>query len=196
MRLFGLAALALAFVISCGGEAPSAIRDDMAQTARMKPGATTVVFFTDFQCPFCRRTHAALAPLVDARHDRVRVVLRHVPLHRHPDARTAARAAVCVETLTQRGQGWVAQDDYAHALFSSDDLSEAACEELAVEHGIDRAKFQRCLSDPSTDARIERDIAMFESVGGDGVPLVFVNGKRLEGGQSSRTLEAALDDAR
>jgi predicted DsbA family dithiol-disulfide isomerase len=192
--LLVLAALASPLV-ACGGEIPAAIRDDMMQTARMKPNAATVVFFTDFQCPFCRRTHAALAPLVDARHDRVRVVVRHVPLPRHPDARTAARAAVCVEALTHRGQTWVAQDDYVHALFAARDLSEAACEELAVEHGVDRDRFQRCLAEPSTDARIEHDIAMFDAARGDGVPLLYVGKMRLDGGQSSRTLEAAIDAA-
>ncbi|HVH47149.1 MAG TPA: thioredoxin domain-containing protein [Labilithrix sp.] len=195
LRAAVMIALVVDLLLACGGELPAVIRDDMAQTSRMRAGAATVVFFTDFQCPFCRRTHAALAPLVAARHDRVRVVVRHVPLARHPDARTAARAAVCVEAVTHRGQTWVAQDDYVHALFEARDLSEGACEELAVEHGVDRDRFQRCLSDPSTDARVEHDLAMFDAVRGDGVPLLFVGSRRLEGGQSSSSLEAAIDEA-
>lgn len=180
---------------SCGGELPSVIREDALQTTRMKANAITIVSFTDFQCPFCRRTDAALAPLVDARHDRVRVVLKHVPLARHPDARSAARAAICFEALTHRPQTWVAQDDYAHALYEAMDLSEAACEDLAVEHGVDRDQFQRCLSNPATDARLERDRAAFEAVQGDGVPLLFVGGRRLEGAQTAATLRAAIDEA-
>lgn len=188
-------ALSASALSSCAGQVPTAIRADVAQTERLRPNATTIVFFTDFQCPFCRKTHAALAPLVDARHDRVRVVLKHVPLRSHPDARTAARAAVCFEALTQKADSWVAQDDYAHALFASPDLSEAACEELAVEHGVDRDHFQRCLSNTATDARIQRDIEAFESVDGDGVPLLFVGSKRLEGNQSRAKLEAAIEEA-
>lgn len=185
----------LAALSACGTEPPAAIRQDMVQTAKLRPGAVTVVFFTDFQCPFCRRTHAALAPVVDARHDRVRVVIRHVPLRRHPDARTAARAAVCVAALTHTDETFVAQDAYVHALFSSPDLSEAACEDLAVEHGVDREHFRRCLANPATDARIERDIAMFDELHGDGVPVLFIGNRRLEGGQSRATLEAAIDEA-
>ena len=183
-----IVALALS---ACGGELPAVIRDEMATTSQAKPGGVaTVVFFSDFQCPFCRRTHAALAPLVDARHDRVRVVVRHVPLPRHPDARGAARAAVCVERITK-----ALSDDYDRALFESPDLSEAACEALAVERGVDRDRFQRCLSDPATDARIEQDLAMFEAVKGDGVPLLYIDRTRLEGAQSRSDLEAVLDDA-
>lgn len=182
---------AILWVVGCKPELPAVIRDEIATTAKVSPGATTVVFFTDFQCPFCRRTHAALAPLLVERHNRVRLVLRHVPLPSHPDARTAARAAVCVERLTP-----MLLADYTHALFEARDLSEAACEAMAVERGVDRDALQRCLSDPATDARIERDIAMFDSVGGDGVPLLFVGRTRLEGAQPRGSLAAALDAAR
>jgi protein-disulfide isomerase len=182
-------------LVACGGELPVVIRDEIGKTRQMSgelsADATTVVFFTDFQCPFCRRTHAALAPLVDARHGRVRVVLKHVPLPRHPDARTAARAAVCVETITR-----ALTDDYVSALYQSQDLSEAACEELAAERGVDRTRFQRCLAEPSTDARIESDLLAFDAVKGDGVPLLYVGRTRLDGAQSRSALEAALDAER
>jgi predicted DsbA family dithiol-disulfide isomerase len=183
-------ALVVNVLFACGGELPSVIRDEMTTTSRMKSGAATVVFFTDFQCPFCRKTHAALAPVVEARRDRVRVAIRHVPLPRHPDARTAARAAICVERLTS-----ALTEDYVHALFESPDLSEAACEELAVERGVDRDRYQRCLADPATDARLEQDLAMFDAVKGDGVPLLYVGGTRLDGAQSRSRLETAIDDA-
>lgn len=186
-----LLALSIAMVgAACQGELPLVIRDEMTVTSKAKPGAATVVFFTDFQCPYCRKTHAALDPVLEPRRTRVRVVLRHVPLPRHPDARTAARAMVCVERLTP-----MLADDYARALFASPDLSEAACEGLATERGVEVTAYQRCLSSPSTDARIEQDLAMFDAVRGDGVPLLFVGRTRLEGSQTSRDLAAALDDA-
>jgi predicted DsbA family dithiol-disulfide isomerase len=183
-------ALVISVLFACGGELPSVIRDEMATTSKVKSGAATVVFFTDFQCPYCRKTHAALAPIVEARHDRVRVAIRHVPLPRHPDARTAARAAICVERLTS-----ALTDDYVHALFAAQDLSEAACEELAVERGVDRDRYQRCLSDPATETRLEQDLAMFDAVKGDGVPLLYIGRARLDGAQSRSSLEAAIDDA-
>jgi protein-disulfide isomerase len=175
---------------ACSGELPLVIRDEMATTSQVKPGAVTIVFFTDFQCPHCRRTHAALAPVVEAQRGRVRVVLRHVPLPRHPDARGAARAVVCVEKLTN-----ALTDDYAHALFETQDLSEGAVEELATERGVDRDRFQRCVSDPTTEARVEQDLAMFDAVKGDGVPLLYVGRTRLEGAQSQATLETVVNDA-
>jgi protein-disulfide isomerase len=189
-RVFAsLALLAfLALVPSCGGAVPPAIRDELARAPR---GTVTVVFFTDFQCPFCRRTHAALAPLVAERlaaGARVRVVLRHVPLHMHPDARTAARAAVCTQSLP-------AAEAIVDALYRAPDLGEAACQEIALEHGADRAAYERCVVDPATDARIDSDTSMFRALGGDGVPMMFVDRTLLDGSQTRRTLETAIEDA-
>jgi len=172
---------------SCGTPVPRVIRDELAQSP---PGVATVIVFTDFQCPFCRRTHAALASLVAAHEGRVRVVLRHVPLPRHPDARTAARAAVCTEGLPGR-----APEAMAHALFTAPDLGEAACETLAVQHGASVAAYRACVADPATDARIDRDVAILDSLGGDGVPLLFVGTRRIDGAPSRPDLERSLRDA-
>lgn len=180
-----LVALASLVLVACGGSVPPAIRDELARAPR---GTVTVVFFTDFQCPFCRRTHAALAPLVAERNGRVRVVIRHVPLRMHPDARTAARAAVCTESLASR-------EAVVDALYRAPDLGEAACEEIALEHGAERAAYQRCVADPVTDQRIDRDTAMFRELGGDGVPMMFVDRTLLDGSQTRRTLETAIDEA-
>lgn len=206
----GVSVAGLFVVTSCATETPLAIRDEMATTARVQPGATTVVFFTDFQCPFCRRTHANLQPLLTARHQKaaegapdIRLVIKHVPLARHPDARTAARAAVCFESLVARdatsearGRTSLLFEEYVHALMTAPDLSEAACERVAEEHGASRDAMQRCLAEATPDTRIENDLALFDAVHGDGVPLFFVGGTRLEGAQSREGLEAALENAK
>ena len=177
--------LAASSLVACGAAVPPAIREEIARAPR---GTVTIVFFTDFQCPFCRRTHAALEPLVAAREGRVRVVLRHIPLRIHPDARSAARAAVCAEVLG-------ADPGMTRALFTAPDLGDEACETMAVEHGVDRDRYRACLQDPATDARLTRDSAIMDSVGGDGVPVLYVGKKRLEGSQSRSALEAAIEEA-
>lgn len=182
------AAALTALLLSCGACTPSVPRPIQDELARAPRGTVTVVFFTDFQCPFCRRTHAALAPIVAERQGRVRVVIRHVPLNMHPDARTAARAAVCTESLPAR-------DSVVDALYKSPDLGEAAVEEIAAAGGADRDAFRRCVADPATDARIDRDTSTFRAIGGDGVPMLYVDRTLLDGAQTRRTLESAIDEA-
>ena len=95
------------------GSRAGVIRAEMARTRELGPvGAVTVVDFVDFECPFCRMTHAELEPILEAHRDRLRVVRRQVPLHMHPHALDAARAACCGERL---GSG----DAMASALFSA-----------------------------------------------------------------------------
>jgi protein-disulfide isomerase len=182
LSLFFLFALA-----ACRPALPPGIQDEIFATPR---GHATVVFFTDFQCPYCRRTHAALEPLVEERKGRVRVVLKHVPLRMHPDARTAARASICVEQIAPE-----MASAYAHALMRASDLSEESCAAIALQHHVDRNAYDSCTHDSKTEERIARDTALFDALDGDGVPLLYVGGARLDGSQTRSSLEAALDNA-
>lgn len=186
LRALLIVALALlALAAACAPAVPSVVRSEMA---RSKSGVTTVVMFTDFQCPFCRRAHDKLASAL-AEHDTpARVVLVHVPLRSHPDARTAARAAICSEALLPADAASAVVD----AMYHATDLSGEACERLAVERGADRDRFRACVASPETQARLARDREAFEDVGGGGVPLLYVDHARIEGEPSTMELAAAL----
>lgn len=166
---------------------PEAIANEMKVTGK---GKVTVVDFADFECPYCRMTHTALAPLLAARKDKVRVARKHVPLRMHPHALDAAKAGCCAEAL---GKG----DEMADALFTTDPkaLTAEGCEKLATEHGIDLERFRACVKDPATEARIKRDGEAFQSSGGHGLPTIWVNGTRIGGAQDADTFASVLDDA-
>jgi predicted DsbA family dithiol-disulfide isomerase/uncharacterized membrane protein len=166
---------------------PSVIADEMHQTPR---GKITVVDFVDFECPFCRMTHADLGPLLAERKDKVRVARKHVPLRMHPHATDAARAACCGEKL---GRG----DEMAEALFTTppSELTPEGCEELAGKHGLDVARFKDCVKDPETDARIKADGETFRAAHGHGLPTLYIDGTKLEGAQEREVLQSTLDGA-
>jgi predicted DsbA family dithiol-disulfide isomerase/uncharacterized membrane protein len=169
------------------GEVPGVIADEMRKTGR---GKVTVVDFADFECPFCRMTHTDLAPLLEARKDKVRVVRKHVPLRMHPHAMDAARAACCGEKL---GKG----EEIAEALFTAEPetLTKDGCIELAMKHGLDQAAFRDCMADPSIDARIRADGDAFRAAKGHGLPTLYIDGVKLEGAQEREVLESTLDNA-
>jgi predicted DsbA family dithiol-disulfide isomerase/uncharacterized membrane protein len=168
-------------------EVPASIADEIKQTGS---GKVTIVDFVDFECPFCRMTHAELAPVVAARKDKLRVVRKNVPLRIHPHAADAARADACAESL---GKG----EEMAEALFSTpvEELTPEGCEKLATKLGLDLGRFQACVKDPATNDRIERDKQMFRSGEGHGLPTIWVNRIKLEGAQDRATLEHAIDEA-
>jgi protein-disulfide isomerase len=169
------------------GGVPPVIAEEMRATPR---GQITLVDFVDFECPYCRATHAELAPLLAQRKDKVRVARKHVPLRMHPHAMDAARAGCCAELL---GKG----DEVADALFKADpsDLTPEGCERIAQQAGLDVGRFRACTQDPATDARIKRDGETFRAAKGHGLPTIFIDGTRLDGAQDRETLQATLDAA-
>jgi len=166
---------------------PPVIADELARTP---PGEATIVDFVDFECPFCRMTHAELEPLVEAHAQQVRVVRRQMPLRMHVHAMDAARAACCGEQL---GKG----DAMANALFSApeDELTPEGCEKLAVSLGMPLEAYRNCVKSQATDALIEADKAEFKAAGGFALPTIWIGETRFVGAQTREELEKALDKA-
>lgn len=169
------------------GELPSVIRAELEKTER---GKITIVDFVDYECPFCRETNAALEPILETNHGRVRLVRKQVPLRMHPHAMDAAKASCCGEKL---GKG----DPMSNALFSApvEELTPEGCEKIAGSIGLDVSEFRKCVSDPATAERIEADKAAFKSAKGHGLPTIWVDDQKLEGAQDAAELKTAIDGA-
>jgi uncharacterized membrane protein/predicted DsbA family dithiol-disulfide isomerase len=166
---------------------PQVIRDEMAATPH---GEITLVDFVDFECPFCRMTHAELQPLVREHTGKVRVVRRQVPLASHPHARDAARAACCGEEL---GKG----DTMADALFSApvEDLTREGCERIAQRIGLPLPAYRACVANPATELHIEADRAEFKAAGGFALPTLWIDDGQLIGAQTHESLATAIGHA-
>jgi predicted DsbA family dithiol-disulfide isomerase len=160
---------------------PSAI------AALYQPGKINIVEFSDFECPFCRRLHARLGPLLAEYGDRVHFVRKHRPLWRHPHAARAARAAVCAEA---QGKG----ESMANRLFEVT-LSHEEIDRLGVELQLDTAAYARCLEAEETTAALERDEALLPDGQLKGLPTTYVGGKEFLGVPSEAALRDAMDKA-
>jgi uncharacterized membrane protein/predicted DsbA family dithiol-disulfide isomerase len=187
---FGVMGVAVAAPFVLGfrtSPVPRVIRDEIARTP---PGDVTVVDFVDFECPFCRMTHAELEPLLEEHRAQIRLVRRQVPLRMHPHAMDAARAACCGEVL---GKG----EAMANALFTTpvDDLTPEGCEKIAKDLGLPLDHFRSCVTDPATDQRIEADRGTFQAAGGFALPTIWINAQQLVGAQTREALESSLDAA-
>jgi predicted DsbA family dithiol-disulfide isomerase len=167
---------------------PDVIARELAGTPA---GQITVIDFADFECPWCRMTHAELAPVLAAHAGKVHLVRKHVPLERmHPHALDAARAACCGERM---GQG----PAMAEALFSApvDDLTADGCAKLALSLGLDGDAFRKCMQDPAIDARIRADQATFKASGARGLPTLWIGDEKIEGASPRDVLESAVSRA-
>jgi predicted DsbA family dithiol-disulfide isomerase len=153
-----------------------------------RPGKLNVVEFADFQCPACRRFAGILKEALAPYGDRVHFVRLNKPLLMHQYARDAAHAAVCAEAQHKA-------EPMADALFATEDLSPAGIDKVAASVGLDLAAFERCVLDPATAARVEREASLLVPPELEGLPTTYIGGKRLLGVQSPEVVTDALERA-
>ena len=159
-----------------------------AVLAHYRAGRINVVEFADFECPACRAFAGTLKAALQPYGDRAHFVRLNKPLSMHPYAADAARAAVCGEALGKAEQ-------MADALFAAADLSPAGIGQLATTLGLDPEAFDKCLLDPATKARVDREASLLAPPEFEGLPTTYIGGKRLLGVQSPETVADALERA-
>ena len=148
----------------------------------------TLVAFSEFQCPFCRRALPTLRQVEERYRGRIRLVFRHFPLARHKDAPKAAEAAECAR---DQGRFWEMHD----RLFeNAEDLEPGDLKRHARAIGLDGAAFDQCLDSGRNEGRWRRDLADAESFGASGTPMFFVNGRLVSGAQPYAVFARVIDD--
>ena len=149
----------------------------------------TIVEFTDFHCPFCKKSLAPLAQLEAQYGDRVKLVFRDFPIDQlHPAARKAHEAARCAN---DQGKFWA----YHDKLFAT--APRASIENLktyAKEVGMDTAAFDKCLSNAKYQAAVQKDIDEGARLGVTGTPAFFINGRLLVGAAPLENFVRVIDD--
>lgn len=156
---------------------PSAI------AALYQPGKINVIELADFECPFCRRLHTVLTPLVAEYGEQVHFVRVHRPLPQHENAELAARAALCADV---QGKGEAMADELFRAALSPEVIGT-----LAERLRLDPASFDACMASEQTSAKLERDAALLPDEQLRGLPTTYIGHKVIVGVPS----EAALRDA-
>jgi len=149
----------------------------------------TIVEFSDYQCPYCQRQEEALKQILARYPSQVRLVVMDFPLDMHPDARRAARAAVCADL---QGHFWEMHD----RLFANQGaLAEDDLEQSARQIGLDEKRFKTCLSSPAAEERVAENQRAGEEAGVDGTPSLFLNGRPFSSGAVSfGELQATVEE--
>ncbi|MBF0182140.1 MAG: thioredoxin domain-containing protein [Magnetococcales bacterium] len=160
--------------------------EDLARGDAKAP--ITIVEFSDFECPYCRRAQGTLKKVVEAYGDKVRMVFRHYPLPFHAKAPKASEAAQCA---ADQGKFWPMHD----LLFEEKSKLEVAdLKAHAKTVGLDQAKFDKCLDGGTHSGRVSADLGDGKKLGVTGTPTFFINGVRLVGAQPFEKFKAIIDE--
>ena len=139
------------------------------------PDAPVVIAeFSDFECFYCKRLTPILDQILELYPDKVKIVFKNYPLNNHKKAAMAAQAALAAG---RQNKFW----EYHDRLFAyADELDDAKIIEIAEELNLDVERFKSDLVQPEITKRINQDIRDGRRAGIQGVPTVFVNGRRLK----------------
>lgn len=159
----------------------------------------TLIEFSDFQCPFCRKFYKETLPQIKKDYiatGKVKLVYRDFPLVQiHPGATPAAEGAECAE---DQGKFWEMHDaifDEQEKLgsgtvqFTADDVKK-----WAGNIGLDTTKFNQCLDSGKYKQEVEKDLADGSAAGVTGTPAVFVNGRLVVGAQPFSAFKVVIDE--
>ena len=175
-----------------------------AATLGAADAPVTLVEFTDYQCPFCRRHSAQTKPQLVKDYvetGKLKYVLREFPLAQiHPQATKAAEAALCAG---DQGRYFAMNQ----AFFADQrKLAPADLKAHAEGLGLDVAGFSECLDGGKYAQRVQKDLADGIKAGVRGTPTFFLGltdpadatkiraTKALRGAQSYAAFKQAIDE--
>lgn len=173
-------------------EEPQARRYEVASEGFPSIGPSnapiTIVEFSDYQCPFCKRWHEQVyQPLLNAYPGKIRLVYRHLPLTSiHPDAFPAAEAAMCAG---EQNAYWPFHDK----LFSSSELGSSLYSQYARELGLDLTSFEACIADRKYEEDVQTDLDFAVNLGVRSTPTFFINGLAIVGAQPLDVFKQVID---
>jgi protein-disulfide isomerase len=154
----------------------------------------TIVEFSDMQCPHCKE----VAPVVEsllAQEPDAHFVFQNFPLPNHDWAQKAAGYVDCI------GRDAKAKDavwKFVQKTFEQQESITAAnadekLKAIATDSGSDADAAATCAVKPETQSRIEASLALGKSVGVNGTPSIFINGRMLTGGVPLEVMKQIVD---
>ncbi len=149
----------------------------------------TLVVFSDFECPYCKRLAATFDDLAKRYPKELRFVSKQTPLPFHPNAGPAAELALEAFAQGKEKAFWQVHD----ALMATTDLGDASLDAIAGTAKLDVKRARAAIVNAKHRAIIEGDQDLAESVEATGTPTSFVNGIKVVGARPLEDFVAVVD---
>lgn len=164
---------------------PSVFRYD---PIKGKPDAkVTLYIYSDFTCANCASVKATVDSIEKLYTDQIRYIFKGLPLTINPETRPSLSAAYCA---WEQEKFW----EYYNLLFQSqNNFSQSFYLETAANLGLDKVKFQDCVSTNKYAAVLDRNLTEAVKMEVASVPTLFVNDQKIEGFINYYTLKNIID---
>lgn len=156
-------------------------------------GAPVLVEFLDFECEAC----GAVYPVIEDIREQYDGELTYVARYFITNHANSMNAAIAVEAASQQDKFeemyqklFESQPEWTEKQDSQADLIRTYAEEI----GLDMPAFDKAVSDPATQSRVEEDHNAGLALGVQGTPTFFLNGELIQP-QTIDDLTNAIDQA-
>jgi protein-disulfide isomerase len=154
--------------------------------------AVMIVEFSDMQCPHCAKAAPGIEQLVAQEPD-ARFVFQNFPLPGHNWAEKAADYVDCVGRASKDGVWKFIEKTFADQTSITESNADEKLKANATAAGVNADEIAACAAKPETKARIEASIALGKSVGVNGTPMLYINGRSVSGGAPVEVLKKIVD---
>jgi protein-disulfide isomerase len=156
-----------------------------------KDALVTMIIFSDYQCPFCKRVEDTLKQVAAAYPQDLRFVWKDNPLPFHPRAKPAATLA----RFAYKKSGDKAFWDMHDAIFDSNPkLEDDDLKGLAEKAGIKWDDVKTAIDNNKFAEKIDGSVELANDVQARGTPHFFINGVRLSGAQPLEAFKKSIDE--
>ncbi|MGI9554102.1 MAG: thioredoxin domain-containing protein [Thermodesulfobacteriota bacterium] len=157
-----------------------------------KDAKITVVEYSDFQCPFCKRASDMLPSLMEQYDGKIKVIFKQLPLPNHNWAKPASIASLCAYEQ-DNDKFW----EYHDLIFASQreitlENSNEKFKEFAKQAGLNEADFDKCLTSEAVAAKVDAEINEATQIGVSSTPTFIIDGIVVPGADTNK-IKAAID---
>lgn len=147
----------------------------------------TIIEFSDFECPYCRRAVPILKELLEKYPGKLKLVYRDFPGPNHQQALSAAEAAQCA---AEQDRFW----EYHDALFTQHASGSGwNYSTLAENLGLRQVPFDVCMKEHRYRQEVLKDLQDGLKIGVTSTPTFFINGRPLVGARPLADFQAIID---
>lgn len=171
-----------------------------------KDAQVTLIDFTDYECPFCKRYYDQTFAQIKKDYidtGKIKYVVRDLPLSFHANAHKEAQAAQCAREQGGDSVYFTYHDEiFKRTTSNGTGLALDQLSVIANDLGLDGAALQSCLDSEKYKAEVDKDLADATKYGATGTPTFFIGksssdgvitGTKIVGAQPLSVFQAEID---
>lgn len=149
-----------------------------------------LVVFSEFQCPNCADLACTLDRVLDRYPFQVNLTFLHMPMDFDALSEEAAEAAECAG---EQGRFWQYHDRLMKEHKDGCSGLNSMWAGYADDVGLDKARFMECLKSGRMKGRVAACRAVGVAMGIQGVPALYLNGRKIGGALEFEQLSSIID---